>query len=60
MVLSLDPSNKFARYDLGILAQDAGYTGAALSLYDDALRVDPNFMAARLRVAAILQGKRPN
>jgi tetratricopeptide (TPR) repeat protein len=60
MVLSLDPSNKFARYDLGILEQDAGYTGAALALYGDALRADPNFTPARLRIAGILQGKTTN
>jgi hypothetical protein len=57
MVLSLDPSNKFARFDLGILEQDAGHTDAALSLYAGALRADPNFTPARLRMANILQAR---
>lgn len=60
MMLSLDPSNKFARYDLGILEQDAGHTAAALALYGEALRADPSFAPARLRIAAILRGKKIN
>ncbi len=57
IVLSLEPSNKFARYDLGILEQDAGRTAEALSLYTGALQGDPNFTPARLRIAGVLQAR---
>ncbi len=57
VLLSLDPSNKFARYDLGILQQDAGYTDAALSLYAEALLADPNFMPARQRFVRLLEAR---
>jgi hypothetical protein len=62
MVVSLDlePTSKYARYDLGILQQDAGYTGEALSLYAQALRVDPGFTAARLRIAKLQQTRIPS
>jgi hypothetical protein len=56
MVLSLDASNKYARYDLGILQQDAGFTTEALSLYAGALWSDPNFAAARQRMANLQRG----
>ena len=53
IVLGLDPSDKFARYDLGILQQDAGRTGDALALYMSALREDPSFAPARQRITAL-------
>ena len=55
IVLGLNPSDKFARYDLGILQQDAGRVGEALALYRSVLRNDPAFKPARLRIASLLQ-----
>jgi tetratricopeptide (TPR) repeat protein len=56
IVLGLDPSNKFARYDLGILQQNAGRVGDALVLYMSALRDDPSFAPARQRITALQSG----
>jgi len=58
IVLSLDPSNKFAHYDLGILQQDAGRNDKALELYLSALSEDPSFDSARRRIES-LQTPRP-
>lgn len=55
LVLGLSPSDKFARYDLGILQQDAGRVDEALVLYKSALRNDPAFTPARLRIGSLLQ-----
>jgi hypothetical protein len=55
LVLGLDSSNKFARYNLGILQQDAGRVPEALVLYQSASRADPNFMAPRLRTMDLLR-----
>jgi hypothetical protein len=55
LVLGLDSSNKFARYNLGILQQDAGRVSEALLLYQSASRVDPGFMPPRLRTMALLR-----
>jgi len=55
VALAVDPSNKFARYNLGILQQDAGRVPEALALYQSALRADPNFMPPRLRTMDLLR-----
>jgi len=55
LVLGLDSSNKFARYNLGILQQDAGRVPEALVLYQSALRADPNFMPPRQRTMDLLR-----
>jgi len=59
IVLSLDPSNKFAHYDLGILQQDAGRNGEAMALYVKALNEDPSFDRARQRIIALESALRP-
>lgn len=53
IVLGLEPSNKFARYQLGTLQQNAGRTSEALALYMSALRDDPSFTAASQRIATL-------
>jgi hypothetical protein len=53
LVLALDPSNKFARYDLGVLQENAGHVHEALALYMSALRDDPNFVPAQQHVALL-------
>lgn len=42
-VLVLDPENKFAYYNLGLIDQTLGRTDAAASNYTDALTIDPDF-----------------
>jgi len=59
IVLGLDPSNKFARYDLGILQEDAGRTHEALVLYRSVLRHDPTFARARQRARRLWLKGRP-
>jgi hypothetical protein len=55
IVLGLNPSDKFAGYNLGILQQDAGRVGEALALYTIVLVNDPAFTPARLRIGTLLQ-----
>jgi hypothetical protein len=59
LVLGLDPTNKFARFDLGILQQDAGREVEALVLYQSALRADAAFAPAVLRIDAIRKARMP-
>ncbi|MGA9721395.1 MAG: hypothetical protein WBQ86_02975, partial [Candidatus Binatus sp.] len=54
MVLSLYPTEKFSRYNLGVLEQEAGRTNEAMSLYQGVLREDPSFRPARNNVDYIL------
>ena len=54
VVLSLYPSNEFARYDLGVLDQEAGRTNEAMSLYAGVLREDPNFTPAKQNMEYLL------
>src|SRR5208282_3513323 len=55
IVFSLYPSNEFARYDLGVLDQEAGRTNEAMSLYEGVLRDDPNFTPARQNMEYLLR-----
>jgi hypothetical protein len=56
-VLSLDPSNKYTRFNLAILEQNAGYIDRAISLYQDALRQDPNFAPAEHNMEYIMRAR---
>ena len=56
-VLSLYPSNEFARYDLGVLDQEAGRTNEAMSLYAGVLREDPNFTPAKQNMEYLLHAR---
>lgn len=42
-VLTLDPTNVYAHYNLGLIAQNRGEEKQALASYDDALAADPEF-----------------
>ena len=42
-VLTLDPTNVYAHYNLGLIAQNRGQEKQALASYDDALAADPEF-----------------
>ncbi|MGB3551577.1 MAG: hypothetical protein WA993_12845 [Candidatus Binatus sp.] len=55
LVLSLFPSNEFARYDLGVLNQEAGRTNEAMALYAGVLRQDPNFTPAKQNMEYLMQ-----
>jgi len=57
LVLSLYPSNEFARYDLGVLDQEAGRTNEAMALYAGVLRQDPNFTPAKQNMEYLLQAR---
>ena len=54
-VLSLDPSNKYTRFNLAVLEQNAGYIDKAISLYQEALRQDPNFAPAEHNMEFIMR-----
>ena len=51
--LRLDPSNKYAYYDLGVIAQSQGDDKVALSSYRGALAIDPRFVPALFNLAIV-------
>jgi hypothetical protein len=55
MVLTLYPTNKFARFDIGVMEQDAGRIDEAISLYQSALRDDANFSPAKHNLEYIMR-----
>lgn len=54
-VLGLNPANKFAWYNLGVIAQDGHRTADARAAYDKALKIDPNFVSALYNKAILLE-----
>jgi tetratricopeptide (TPR) repeat protein len=54
MVLTLYPSSKYPRYNLGLLEQDAGRINEAIALYEAVLREDPKFAPAKQNMEYIL------
>lgn len=52
-VLALDPENKFAYYNLGLVDQTEGRTDAAAANYTEALAIDPEFEPALFNLAII-------
>lgn len=54
-VLDLDPQNKFAWYNLGVIAQHDNRTAGAQAAYDKALKIDPNFESALYNKAVLLE-----
>jgi len=59
IAVHLDPRNKFAQYDLGVVEQAEGNTPAARSDYLRALDVDPNFVPALYNLAILLTRSQP-
>jgi tetratricopeptide (TPR) repeat protein len=51
--LALDPRNKFAYFDLGVLDQNAGRKESAELNYRTALQYDPNFTGALYNLAVL-------
>ncbi|MFE9613652.1 tetratricopeptide repeat protein [Streptomyces sp. NPDC006012] len=58
-VLELDPRNKFAWYNLGVIAQRAGSTSEARADYDEALKTDPSLPQALFNKAILLKSSEP-
>ena len=54
-VLQLDPTNAYAHYNLGLMAQDAGDDALAIRQYDAALETDPDFTSAIYNKAIALE-----
>jgi tetratricopeptide (TPR) repeat protein len=52
-VLALDPQNKFAYYNLGLIDQTQGRIDAAAANYTEALAIDPGFEPALFNLAII-------
>ena len=49
--IELDPSNKIAQYNLGVLEEDKGPGNRAEEYYRNALEIDPNFVPALFNLA---------
>jgi tetratricopeptide (TPR) repeat protein len=54
-VLDLDPANKLAWYNLGVLAQHDNRTADARAAYDHALKIDPDFESALYNKAILIE-----
>jgi tetratricopeptide (TPR) repeat protein len=54
-VLELEPKNKLAWYNLGVLAQRDGRTAEARGAYDKALKIDPKYASALYNEAVLLK-----
>jgi tetratricopeptide (TPR) repeat protein len=51
--LAIDPRNKFAYFDLGVIDQAAGRSATAELEYRNALQYDPNFVGAIYNLAVL-------
>ncbi|MFF4685981.1 tetratricopeptide repeat protein [Streptomyces sp. NPDC001307] len=58
-VLKLDPQNKYAWYNLGVMAHEAGRAADARADYDKALNIDPVFTSALFNEALLLESSDP-
>ncbi|AZK96992.1 MULTISPECIES: tetratricopeptide repeat protein [Streptomyces] len=59
-VLALDPENKLAWYNLGVLAQDQGRRSDAHRAYDAALKADSAYPSALFNKALLLKASDPD
>jgi tetratricopeptide (TPR) repeat protein len=57
--LALDPDNKYAWYNLGVIAQQQSDPAAAVNDYDHAIQIDPNYSPALYNKALTVQTKDP-
>lgn len=60
VVLSLDPQNKVAWYNLGVIAHQDGRAAEAQRAYDKALKIDPAFSSALYNEALLLESTDPD
>ncbi|MFD7506491.1 tetratricopeptide repeat protein [Streptomyces sp. NPDC059850] len=56
-VLTLDPRNKVAWYNLGVLAQQQGKAADAREAYDKALEIDPKYASALFNEALLWKSR---
>jgi len=59
-VVALDPRNKIAWYNLGVIAQRRGKKADARAAYDKALKIDPLFDSALFNEALLLKSSEPD
>ncbi|MFF0159043.1 tetratricopeptide repeat protein [Streptomyces sp. NPDC005263] len=59
-VLRLDPQNKFAWYNLGVIAHNDGRTDDAREAYEKSLKIDPAFMSALFNEGILLKSSDPD
>ncbi|MFI9807159.1 tetratricopeptide repeat protein [Streptomyces sp. NPDC052301] len=59
-VLALDPHNKVAWYDLGVVAYQQGRTAEAIKAYDKALQIDRTYASALYNEAVLLKSSDPD
>lgn len=59
-VVALDPHNKIAWYNLGVIAQRDGKKADAREAYDKALKIDPKFDSALFNEALLLKSSEPD
>ncbi|MEU9172530.1 tetratricopeptide repeat protein [Streptomyces sp. NPDC048420] len=58
-VLEMDPENKVAWYNLGVIAQQDGRTTDARAAYEKSLRIDPKYTSALFNEAVLLKSSEP-
>lgn len=59
-VLKSDPGNKYAWYNLGVIAQQSNKPTSARTAYEKALKTDPRFGPALFNEAVLLQASNPD
>ncbi|MEE1668820.1 tetratricopeptide repeat protein [Streptomyces sp. NPDC003631] len=59
-VLKLDPHNKLAWYNMGVVAEREGRRADALKAYDSALKADSSFTSALFNKALLLKKSDPD
>jgi Tfp pilus assembly protein PilF len=59
-VLTLDPQNKWAHYNLGLIEQNNGQASAAEADYRAVLAADPNFIGALYNLAILRTASAPD
>ena len=58
-LLAIDAKNKYALYNLGLIAQIQKNTKSALSYYQQAVKLDPKFTSAMYNEAIVLEPSNP-
>ncbi|MEU2432570.1 tetratricopeptide repeat protein [Streptomyces sp. NPDC007861] len=59
-VVELDPGNKLAWYNLGVIAQRDGRKTEARAAYEKALKTDPKFTPALFNEAVLVESSEPD
>lgn len=59
-VLEMDPDNKLAWYNVGVVAHQSGRPAEALRAYDAALKADPSFTSALFNQAVLVKASDPD